>query len=79
MYKTGDPHPNPACNLMAFVEYDEHGKEMWTSVGRDSEAPYRLANLNARRRRARMNTPLNSPRIESAPPLDRSQFHTDAD
>jgi len=47
-YKTGDPHP--VHNSLAFVEYCEHGKEIWTSVGGDSEAPHRLAKLNAQRR-----------------------------
>lgn len=51
-YKTGDRHPTN--NLTSFVEYDEEGHEIWTSIGRDSGAPYRLANLNAQRRSAGM-------------------------
>ena len=47
-FKTGDPHP--VHNLTAFVEYDEQGKEWWTSVYEDSEAPYRLARENAQLR-----------------------------
>ncbi len=51
-YRTGDRHPT--LNLLAFVEYDEKGHEIWTSIGRDIEAPFRLANLNAQRRSAGM-------------------------
>ena len=51
-YKTGDRHPTH--NLTAFVEYDEEGHEIWTSIGGDSEAPFRLASLNAQRRAAGM-------------------------
>lgn len=47
-YKTGDMHPRH--NQTAFVGYDEHDHEIWTSVYEDSEAPYRLADLNAQRR-----------------------------
>jgi hypothetical protein len=48
MFKTGDKHP--VFNLAAFVEYDEQGREVWTSICEDSGAPYRLANLYAQRR-----------------------------
>jgi hypothetical protein len=51
-YKTGDRHPTN--NLTSFVQYDEEGHEIWTSIGRDIEAPYRLASLNAQRRSAGM-------------------------
>lgn len=47
-YKTGDMHPE--LNQTAFVEYDENGHEIWTSVYADKTAPYRLASLNALRR-----------------------------
>ena len=40
-YKTGDKHPDH--NMLAFVRYDEQGREEWTSVFRDSTAPFRLA------------------------------------
>jgi hypothetical protein len=53
-YKTGDRHPE--LNQTAFVEYDENGHEIWTSVYGDTEAPYRLANLNAQRRSAGIQT-----------------------
>lgn len=39
--KTGDRHPEH--NQLAFVRYDEQGREEWTSVYRDPTAPYRLA------------------------------------
>ena len=50
MYKTGDPHPNPMFNSLGFVEYDEHGREVWTSVAGDSTAPFRCAMLSEQRR-----------------------------
>ena len=49
-FETGDPHPDPALNLLAFVKYDEQGQAIWTSVYRDRETPYRLARENQRRR-----------------------------
>jgi hypothetical protein len=47
-YKTGDIHPE--WNLAGFVEYCEHGREIWTSVCEDSEAPHRLARLSEQQR-----------------------------
>ncbi len=41
MYKTGDRHPEH--NQLAFVRYDEQGREEWTSIFRDPTAPHRLA------------------------------------
>lgn len=41
MYQTGDRHPTN--NLLAFVEYDTDGVEVWTTIARDPEAPFRLA------------------------------------
>jgi hypothetical protein len=40
-YKTGDIHP--IFNLLAFVEYDTDGVEVWTTIARDPKAPFRLA------------------------------------
>jgi hypothetical protein len=40
-YKTGDKHPEH--NQLAFVRYDELGREEWTSIFRDPTAPCRLA------------------------------------
>lgn len=40
-YKTGDRHPEH--NQLAFVRYDEQGREEWTSIFFDPTAPYRLA------------------------------------
>jgi hypothetical protein len=50
LYQVGDPHPHH--KFLAFVEYDEQGHGVWTSVYGDTEAPYRLAKLNAQRRAA---------------------------
>jgi hypothetical protein len=82
MYKTGDPHPNPALNLTRFVEYDPELGEVWTSVCEDSEAPYRLANQSAQRRLESKNTPPRS--VDTAlpgRPKDQNQSHilTDED
>jgi len=63
-YQTGDRHPTE--NLLAFVEYDGEGREVWTSIGTDTEAPYRLANLNAQRRFAGRPKCSRTGRIESA-------------
>jgi hypothetical protein len=41
VYKTGDRHPEH--NMLAFVRYDQEGREEWTSVYRDPTAPFRLA------------------------------------
>jgi hypothetical protein len=47
-YQVGDPHPHH--KFLAFVEYDEQGHGVWTSVYGDTEAPYRLRKLNEQRR-----------------------------
>lgn len=41
MYETGDRHP--VHNLLAFVEYDIDGVEVWATIARNPEAPFRLA------------------------------------
>jgi hypothetical protein len=71
-YKTGDMHP--VHNFTAFVEYDESGREIWTSVYGDTEAPYRLANLNAQRRSggAQMSCCTPSPCTENSQRDSRS-------
>jgi hypothetical protein len=38
---------HPVHNLSAFVEYDEHGRECWTSIATDPTAPFRLASASA--------------------------------
>jgi hypothetical protein len=69
-YRTGDRHPTD--NLLAFVEYCEEGHEIWTSIGGDIEAPYRLANLNAQRRAAGMRICSRIEDIE--PPSEHRAF-----
>lgn len=49
-FKTGDQHP--LHKSMAFVEYDEHARRVWTSVYEDIEVPYRLARVSEQRRTA---------------------------
>ena len=65
-YKTCDPHPHH--KFLAFVEYDELGHGVWTSVYGDIEAPYRLAKLNAQRRLADMRTSPHNEDTQSHPP-----------
>ena len=77
VYKTGDPYPNPACNLLRFVEYDENGREVWTSIYRDNEAPYRLANLSEQRRCENMSASPRNPRTETPRRQDRNPSHSE--
>jgi len=65
-YQVGDTHPHH--KFLAFVEYDEQGHGVWTSVYRDTEAPYRLATLNAQRRAAGTRTVPHSGDSQSGPP-----------
>jgi hypothetical protein len=79
-YKTGDLHPE--LNQTAFVEYDENGHEIWTSIYGDTEAPYRLANLNAQGRSAGMKTcsriPCTETRTHHQQSSEASKEHSDA-
>jgi hypothetical protein len=43
-FQAGDVHP--VHNLLAFVEYDESGREWWTSIATDPMAPFRLASVS---------------------------------
>jgi hypothetical protein len=76
-FQTGDPHPNPAFNLTRFVEYDALDRPVWTSVYGDSDAPFRLANLNAQRRTGHMSALPDSVDIESGRPRDQHPSHTE--
>lgn len=40
-FKMGDIHP--IHKRLAFVEYEEDGSAIWTSIAEDKSAPYRLA------------------------------------
>ncbi len=43
-YKTGDCHP--IHKHLAFVEYDNQGREWWTSIATDPGAPFRLCSAS---------------------------------
>ena len=44
-FTVGDPHPDPLMQHLAFVQYDEHGYPVWTSIAEDRWAAFRLAKL----------------------------------
>lgn len=62
-YNTGDKHP--VHKLLAFVEYEQDGTAIWTSIAEDSMAPFRLARANAQRQLAGKTTYQSSAGTES--------------
>jgi hypothetical protein len=60
---------NGAVRTPVSLGVDKNGHEIWTSVYRDSEAPYRLASLNAQRRSVGIKTCCSTLRLRTDAPL----------